>query len=73
MARRVYSPVFMRAGAVTWKRAERDSSSCENAMGTVSGAVAIDRGQLYRRLRRGGWRSFGRAASCASAGTAETG
>ena len=35
----MYSPVLTCAGAVIWKRADSDSSSCANAIGTLAGVA----------------------------------
>jgi len=38
-ARNVYSPVFACGGAVTWKCADKDSSSCAKLMDSVAGVA----------------------------------
>ena len=53
-ARSVYSPVFTCAGAVTWKRAESDSSSCAKLDGHAGGR-GLPPGRQFQRhggLRR---------------------
>ena len=56
-ARSVYSPIFACAGAVTWKRADSDSSSWAKLSGTLAGVAFQPAGSSSATVACG--RAFG--------------